>query len=323
MKRVLKLFLALVVLVGVTAGGGLTWASGKSADLRSRSIAVHKTDFPIPFALDETEVAALGFTPEQSDSAATARAIERGRHLAESRFACTVCHGSDFSGGVMVDVPIMGRILGPNLTTGQGSRTLNYTPGDWDRIVRHGVLPDNRPAAMPSEDFQRMSDQELSDLIVYIRSLPPVDNEVPPVTLGPLGTFLVATGKLPLSADIIGDHLTDHRAEPPPSEVSVGFGRHVAGVCVGCHRADLSGGPIVSGDPSWPPAANLTPHADGLGDWTYYDFVKALREGVRPDGTPMAVPMSDLTAYTRNMTDLEMEAVWAFLRSVPPLPSGA
>ena len=41
----------------------------------------------------------------------------------------------------------------------------DYEPADWDRIVRHGLLSDGRPAAMPSEDFQMMSDQELSDII--------------------------------------------------------------------------------------------------------------------------------------------------------------
>jgi hypothetical protein len=48
-------------------------------------------------------------------------------------------------------------------------------------------LRDGRPAVMPSDDFQHMSDQELSDIISYIRSLPAVDNTVPKSTFGPLG----------------------------------------------------------------------------------------------------------------------------------------
>jgi predicted alpha/beta hydrolase len=44
-----------------------------------------------------------------------------------------------------VDLPIpfpIGRLLAPNLTLGTGSRTAEYKPRDWDRIVRHGVLTD-------------------------------------------------------------------------------------------------------------------------------------------------------------------------------------
>ena len=51
-----------------------------------------------------------------------------------------------------------------------------------------------------------MSDQELSDIVTYIRSVPPVDNEVPGVALGPLGKVLVATGQLPLAVERIREH---------------------------------------------------------------------------------------------------------------------
>ncbi len=95
----------------------------------------------------------------------------------------------------MVDDPLIGRILGPNITAGQGGRVASYDPADWDRICRHGVLPDGRPAAMPSEDYQLMSDQEQSDIVFFVQSQPAVDNEVAPVALGPLEKLLMATGK--------------------------------------------------------------------------------------------------------------------------------
>ena len=43
----------------------------------------------------------------------------------------------------------------------------------------------------------------------------------------------------------------------------------------------LSGG-RVAGPPDLPPASNLTPA--GIGHWQEADFVRALREGIRPDG---------------------------------------
>src|SRR5690606_17898125 len=116
-----------------------------------------------------------------------------------SRYGCIECHGENLGGGTMVDVPALFPRFGPNLTRGPGSRVGRFTAADWDRNVRHGVFPDGKPSAMPSQDFERMSDQELSDVVAYIRSLPPVDNQMPPRALGPMGKLLLATGQIRLS----------------------------------------------------------------------------------------------------------------------------
>lgn len=166
-----------------------------------------------------------------------------------------------------------------------------------------------------------MSDQELSDIVAYIQTVPPVDNEVPRPSYGPLGRFLVATGQLPLSADRIAAHNSPHAVAPPDAGATPEFGRHLSGICMGCHREDLAGGPIVGGDPAWPPARNLTPHAEGLGNWTYEQFVAAMRDGKRPDGTALLPPMTLVAPYAKRMTDTELQAIWAYLRSVPAHPT--
>lgn len=319
MKKLLKIAAILIVCLLGAGMATFVWASASSAKVLARTIETHSVDFPVPFPLAEAEVADLGLDEEGARRVALERAIERGRHLVASRYACSECHGADFSGGVMIDAPIMGRIFGPNLTSGAGSRTTGYTAADWDRVVRHGVLPDGRPAAMPSEDFQLMSDQELSDIIAFIQGQPPVDNEVARVRLGPLGRVLIATGRLPLSADRITSHDEPHAAAPPAAEVSVEFGRHLAGVCTGCHGEDMAGGPIPGGDPSWPPARNLTPHTSGLAGWSYEEFVTAMRDVRRPDGTALQPPMSLVAPFAQNMSDVEMEAMWLYLRSLPPV----
>lgn len=322
MKKPLKIVLGVVAVVLLLIGGGFGWAVMRANGVLSTVVTTHRVDFPIPFPLTEAELAEL---EPGADPAAVAleRAIERGRHLVNSRYVCVECHGQNFGGGVMVQDPMIGTLLGPNITTGRGSKTLSYGPADWDRAVRHGVLPDGRPSAMPAEDFQLMSDQELSDVVAYVRSAPPVDNEVPERSLGPLGTVLMATGALPLAALVIESHDAAHLVLPPPTEVSVEFGRHIAGVCVGCHRADFSGGPIAGGDPSWVPARNLTPHADGLAGWTYDDFLAAVRDGKRPDGSALQMPMTLVLPYTQNATEVEMQALWTYLQSVPPRPTGS
>jgi len=314
--KALKILASLVLVVVFLGAGGLVWAKRESSAVLARTFETHTVDFPIPYPLDSAEIALAGVGPEQADSAALARSLERGRHLVESRYACVECHGQDFGGGVMVDNPMLGRILGPNLTVGAGGRTAAYTSADWDRIVRHGVRPDGRPAMMPSQDFARMSDQELSDIVAYIRALPPVDDAVEPVSLGPVGAILVATGKFALSADLLPDHASLHDAAPPAAEVGVEFGRHLAGVCMGCHGLDLKGGPVVGGDPAWGPAADLTT-AGPLGAWTWEQFVAVMREGRRPDGTPVRAPMDGVAGFTGKMSDTELEALWTYLRSLP------
>jgi mono/diheme cytochrome c family protein len=315
------------VVLGVAAGGA-AYAGVVSAarSAMGRTHDVHQVDFPIPFPLTDAEkVELLSASPADPppspdfDAIARARAAARGEHLVEARYACAICHGTNFGGGVMVDDAMIGNLEGPNLTTGRGSRTLAYTSADWDRIVRHGVKPDGSASPMPSRDYFAMSDRELSDIVTYIRSLPPVDREVPAPTYGPLGNVLIATGQFSISADVHPtDHVIDHAVEPPAEVADAAFGRHLVLACAGCHRADFTGGPIAGGPPGWPPASNLTQ----LGSWTYDDFARALREAKRPDGSPLKPPMADMPAMAARMTETEIRAMWAFVRSLPPAPTG-
>lgn len=328
--------LGVLVLAG---GGGYVWASGAASSKFDTPYDVHRVDFPIPFPLSDDELSALraeriaigtnGGTATSADpldgvdlnAIATERAIARGEHLVKTFYVCAECHGTDFGGGVMVDDPAIGKLLGPNITMGTGSRTLTYTAADWDRTVRHGIKPTGRATPMPSMDFFSMSDRELADIVSYIRSLPPVNKEVPPVSLGPLGKVLVATGKLPLSADIHPTkHQIDHAPRPPEAGANATFGKHLAQTCSGCHGQSFGGGPIVGGPPDWPPAANLTP--TGLVDWTYADFVRAMKEGISKNGVALREPMASIPKFGRNMTDIELQALWAYLKDLPPQPTG-
>lgn len=327
--------LGLIVVIG---GVGYAWASSSTNSKLEAVREVHSNDFPIPFPLTETEIAEVraerlaGMTANGAASAedplsgvdlgalANERAVARGAHLLKTFYACAECHGADFGGGVMVDDPAIGRLLGPNLTLGTGSRTLNYTAADWDRIVRHGVKPNGSSSPMPSVDFFSMSDRELSDVVSYIRSLPAVNKEVPAVTFGPVGKMLVATGKFSFSADVHPTgHVIDHAPVPPAAVADAAFGKHLAQTCSGCHGPNLSGGPIVGGPPSWPPAANLTPM--GLVDWTFADFERALKEGVSKSGVAIREPMFSMQRFAQNMTDVELQALWAYISTLPAQPS--
>jgi hypothetical protein len=70
-----------------------------------------------------------------------------------------------------------------------------------------------------------------------------------------------------------------------------------------------------------PYPANLTPDgATGLGDWTEADFIRALREGKRPDGSSLS-PQMPWMAFGQ-MNDTELKALWLYLQSVPAQPYG-
>ncbi len=332
----------------VIGAGGYVWAGHAADAYLARTYEAHRQGFPIPFPLTEAEIAQLraersppddpsltsvsvgsdGAPAADSlagidlDALARERAIARAKHLLDARFPCVECHGTDFGGGTMIDDPAIGVVLGPNLTTGAGSVTLTYTAEDWDRKVRHGLGPSGVSGPMPSEDFLGMSDQELSDIVTYIRSLPPVDKQVPLPTLGPLGRILMATGQIPTTGDSIKVQRTEHPLGPPVAAPTAEFGEHLLTVCTGCHRANFEGGPIPGGPPDWLPAANLSPHEQGLKGWTEADFVRALREGKKRDGSPQGVPMNLIPKYAANMTDTELTAMWMALQAMPPVADG-
>jgi hypothetical protein len=67
------------------------------------------------------------------------------------------------------------------------------------------------------------------------------------------------------------------------------------------------------------PSANITP--EGIGTWTEADFFKALREGMRPNGTAIDSTVMPIR-LTREMTDQETKAIYMFLKTVPPKASG-
>jgi cytochrome c5 len=338
---------ALVAFLALAAGGLVVWAKSATAARLGQSFEAHTVDIAVPMPLTDADLEELRATlraeqgePEAAegegtdteeadvlegvdlDALALERARERGKHLVEARFVCVECHGRDFTGATMIDDPAMGTWSGPNLTGGEGSPVAGYTMADWDRIVRHGIKPDGTPAIMPSEDFVGMSDRELSDIVAYIQSFEPVDKEVPAPTFGPVGTMLVATGSLPLSAEHLPDHHAVHPENPPEAAVSVEFGAHLAQVCTGCHRRGLDGGPMPFGPPDWAPAANLTPHAQGLQGWTFEQFAQTMTTGTRPDGSELQVPMNQIVPYAQEMTEVEMEALWTYLQSVEAKPTG-
>ncbi len=264
-------------------------------------------------SINETETLEVKAIPLHSDSAT----IANGRYLSTAIAKCVDCHGDNFGGKLFIDAPI-GKLAGPNLTSGEGSVTRTMKDVDWVRAIRHGLAPDGRRLwVMPVDDYQHLSADEINAIVSYIKSLPPVNNTNTPRELTLLGRILVALGQIPLFGYDRIDHTQPIPLAPPPG-LTLEYGRHMAttGGCTGCHGPELAGGPIPGAPPDWPAARNITPDAQtGIGSWSEADFTRALREGKRPNGTAIDSVMP--WKYTRQLTDLDLKALYMYVRSVP------
>ena len=247
-----------------------------------------------------------------------AEAIQWGEHVARIHF-CQECHAENFSGMQYFAVPGLLNIPTPNLTSGAGGVGATNTDEDWVRAIRHGVGHDGRALwVMPSLSFSHLSDEDLGALIAFLKSRPPVDNELPKRTFTPLGRVMLALNLMPpVSVDQI-DHNASYAKEPERG-VTVEYGEYlVSTTCIECHGAQLNGIPF--GPPgNQTPTPNLTPGGE-LAAWSEEEFIATLRTGVTPSGHQLSERMP--WKYFGQMTDEELKAVWMYLQSLPALPQG-
>ena len=295
MMKVLKIIGSILIALVV-----LAFAAGLFVYLRSEAVLNQRYATPTP----------------QIRVSSDEQVVARGKHLATAVSVCVECHGQNLGGGVFIDDPALGRIIAPNLTSGKNGLGAQLSDADFARAIRFGVLPDGRSVrVMPSQDYQHLSDADLGALIAYIRSVPPVDSDLPLSEMRPLGRALLAAGKLPIMIASELDMGRDHPQSMEPG-VTVEYGRYLGNSagCTGCHGPGLSGGPIPAAPPDWPPALNLTPSGE-LAGWSEANFIQALRTGITPDGRQLSDHMP-WKAY-RNMTDDELKAIWLFVKSAP------
>lgn len=243
-----------------------------------------------------------------------AASVERGRYLFSSR-GCVDCHGANGAGRTFVDDGGL-TIAGPNITTGPGGVVGAYQPVDWVRSIRHGVNPKGRALmVMPSEDYNRFTDDDLAALVAYIRSLPPANGQGAVVRLPLPVKAMYGFGLIPDAASRI-DH--SRPPQPPvPEGVTLAHGQYVANMCLGCHGEGLRGGKIPGGPPDWPPAADLRPGPGGA--MARYPDAESLiamfRSGRRPDGSAVQVmPFGSLG----QMSETDLRALHLYLKGLPP-----
>ena len=125
---------------------------------------------------------------------------------------------------------------------------------------------------------------------------------------------------------VASNRAVDERvAVAPPAPVlghgSVERGKHLftaVSSCVVCHRNDGGGGPFITDSAmAILNAANLTRGKGGVGaTYTDADLDRAIRRGIRPDGTRLLImPSWDYAA----LSDSDAASLIAYIRSLPPV----
>ena len=254
----------------------------------------------------------------------------RGEYIVRSVAVCGSCHAADekqpdgaLSGGKEFHDWRIGTSRAANLTPDPETGLGSWSEAEIVRAIRNGQSKDGRllTPVMPYEWFHEMSDEDAFAVVRYLKSLPPVRNEVKqsPNLMFKLGKlFLGPKPAMSISA--------------PSRVANAEYGGYLAqhvGLCAECHtprtgllqkpdRSRLFAG--VTNPPKDFPAkpSNLTPDpATGIGRWSEDDFVQTMRSGKNPSGKSLNpfMPWQEL----RRMSYDDLRATYRYLRTVPPV----
>ncbi len=263
----------------------------------------------------------------------TPERLARGRKFAS--MLCADCHMNPttrvLSGRPFNDLPAQfGAAYVPNITQDPVHGIGSWTDGELVYLLRTGVKRDGHYAPPWMVKLPHLSDEDVYSIVTFLRSDDPWVHADPSEDQPSHPSFLmkflahVAFKALPYPEHPI----------PPPSKDPVALGRYlVAGLdCYGCHSADFKtfnvfepektpgylGGGNKLNDPNGHTiySPNITMDAEtGLGKWSEAQFARALRDGFRPDNSPVVPPMGRYL----ELSDEEVQAIYAYLKTVPPL----
>ena len=251
--------------------------------------------------------------------------VERGRYIVDVIAACGNCHTPNLPDGKDMSRKLAG---GMHITDGGiDAWTSNITQdhetgiGAWSdeeiiRAVREGIRPDGSVIGpiMPINLYRHISDVDARAIVAYLRTVEPVRNEVKESAY----PFPVPDNYGPP----LGEVPEPDRNDP------LAWGEYLAGPlghCIECHSSpgengvpDLqnalgAGGLLFHGPWGVSASPNITPA--GIGDKSDDEIKRMITTGMRSDGTRLMPPMG--IAYYAGLTDEDLDAIVAYLRSLP------
>ena len=266
---------------------------------------------------------------------ATPARLERGSYLVNGVLGCLGCHsepdlkapgapplaaklgaGTVFEGAA--DFP--GTLIAPNITPDKETGAGNWSDDTLARAIREGIGHDGRALfpIMPYMNYRAMPDEDLASVIVYIRSIAPIRNELPKTEIAFPVKYLIRSAPQPVTEPVPQPNL------PTPEKRGEFLARMCS--CADCHTPqergqpkagfEFAGGLILNSPAGLVMASNITPDASGI---SYYDealFLEAIRTGhVKARELSPAMPW----VFYRNMKDEDLKDVFAFLRTLKPV----
>jgi mono/diheme cytochrome c family protein len=263
----------------------------------------------------------------------TPERLTRGRYLVAGLAGCETCHspkdwnthgapnlpGMELAGQVLPLPGLPGTIIAANLTPDPETGAPGWSDDEIARAIREGVGHDGRTIfpIMPYDAYRKFSDEDVASIVVYLRSIAPVRNPLPPTQVIFPVKYLIRTVPQPLTGPVSG---------PGPQASPVERGKYLATVGCGCHipvdrkgpirGLEYGGGEHLKGPWGEVTSANITPDASGI---SYYDeatFIQVMRTGyVRARKLSSIMPFGEFA----NLTDDDLKAILAYLRTLPPV----
>jgi mono/diheme cytochrome c family protein len=285
--------------------------------------------------------------PANLHTSSDAKVIEHGKYLVRGPAHCSNCHQASFADFLRADkgeeLPLQGGVefcLGPigclypkNLTPDPETGIGRYDDATIFRMMRTSIKPDDTVSLTVLMPFHRMADDDLVAVVSYLRAQAPVRHAIPPVKYTFLGKAVRTFA--PLFKPVFADAPPVAPPEAPTKERGEYLARYVAN-CVGCHtKGDLTTGRFIgpefgggfefepppagimgSDGKTWYRSPNLTSDATGIlarfpikEEW-----INRFRQGRVLPGSPM-----HWGPFSR-MSDSDLEALWVFFKSLPPVP---
>ena len=248
---------------------------------------------------------------------------------------CASCHatpGQDdkkkLGGGLAMRTPF-GTFRVPNISPDPNHGIGSWTEQQFANAMLKGVgrRGEHLYPAFPYTSYQRMPLGDVRDLFAYMKTLPIVAVASPPHEVG--FPFNVRRG-LGLWKLLFLDGQT-FRPDPKLSD-ELNRGAYLVegpGHCAECHSPRnllggidqsrrFAGGPDPEGKGFVP---NITPHADGLADWSAKDIAGLLASGFLPGvGAEVGDSMAEVVLNTSKLSVQDRAAMAAYLKSLPARP---